>query len=210
MLTNVIAIGRSLGSSLQFHAPAACAWSASGAEISTLALLDRAVQVRATDYVDLVAALPMPDSLTAVMIERDGGIWRADVRRVGRADAALVAQLPGPALGGCRHPDFGWILVLGAAGAGLPAVFALQVETGVTTAVVSGLIGARGIAPDADARVVAVLGSAADGTDTLTLITIDDAGSSTVPVPAGVTAVVSAPDGDGVIVAVADEASPDG
>ena len=75
--------------------------------VFTIRLLDGEVLVRAADYTDLVAAIPLRDSLTAVLVERDGGVWSAAVDDLSKDRAGLVAQLAGPAVAGGLHPDPG-------------------------------------------------------------------------------------------------------
>ena len=210
MLTHVIPVGHELGTGLAFHGPGNCAWATAEGSAVTTRLLDGLVQERAAGYTDLVAAIPLQDSLTVVLVERDGRVWWTAVDDLAKDQARPVTQLPGSAVAGGLHPDSGTVLVLTDGGPGEAALSAIAVDDGTVTPITTDLDAPIGFTADPDGRTVTVAVQSADGTSALVTIDLDDGTRSAVPGLPGTTALVTAPavGTPGMIVATSDGASP--
>lgn len=213
MLIRTISTGKALvPGSLTFDEAGNALWAATpGGAVVTVRLLDERVDELGSGYIDPVAALPLVDGLSLLVVEADGTLLLARRDAADRAQARQLAVVSGGALAARLHPDPGWAVVLsvGSAG-GDPELVICELDAGALTAVVSGLAGATTLSVDDGLRQATVLSIKPDGSRSLTVVGLDDGSVTELPASAAYDHLTTSPDAavPGVLASAADGPSP--
>jgi hypothetical protein len=139
-------------------------------------LFDERVSEVGSGYVDPVAVIVLADGLRLAVAEAGGSVFLARRDAADHAEARLLAEIPGAALGLREHVAPGSLLVLADGsldGGPSPQLLSCDVESGTLTVVADGLEGARSFVVDDAARTAIVLAVMPDDTRTLTVIDLD-------------------------------------
>jgi M6 family metalloprotease-like protein len=214
MLQHTIHHGEDLvPDSLSFSAARNAVWAVTvDGRIVAVRLFDEHVGQVGSGYADPVGVVPLADGLRLAVAEAAGSIVLVRRDAADRADALLVADAPGAALGIRAHVEPTMLLILtdgSLDGGPSPQLLSCDVGSGTLTVVAEGLEGARTFVVDDDARTAIVLAALPDDSRTLTVINLDD-GTTTTESDLPYQHIATAPPsvGAGVLVTRPDQASP--